>query len=115
MRDGLIILALGILLIGAVMLSHKTDLLQERLNQIEHSIEEMLERLQEEPEPETDHELEELKERMREWLDTWEVEMGTVTNYAPLDPNAIEGMCFEGDPTVTASGHATTIGESVAA
>ncbi len=24
--------------------------------------------------------------------------------YAPTDPNAVEGMCFSGDPTVTASG-----------
>ena len=28
----------------------------------------------------------------------------TVTAYAPLDPRAIEGMCYSGDPTVTASG-----------
>jgi 3D (Asp-Asp-Asp) domain-containing protein len=27
-----------------------------------------------------------------------------VTAYAPLDPNAVEGMCYSGDPLVTASG-----------
>ncbi len=27
-----------------------------------------------------------------------------LTAYAPLDPNATEGMCFSGDPSVTASG-----------
>ncbi len=27
-----------------------------------------------------------------------------LTAYAPLDPNAMEGMCFSGDPRITASG-----------
>lgn len=27
-----------------------------------------------------------------------------VTGYAPLDPNAKEGVCYSGDPTITASG-----------
>jgi len=39
----------------------------------------------------------------------------TVTNYAPLDPNAVEGMCHDGNPYVTASGSRTTIGRTVAA
>ena len=38
-----------------------------------------------------------------------------VTAYAPLDPAAIEGMCYSGDPTVTASGEAPVPGETVAA
>lgn len=28
----------------------------------------------------------------------------TATGYAPLDPNAVEGMCYSGDPNITASG-----------
>ncbi len=28
----------------------------------------------------------------------------TATGYAPLDPNAIEGVCYSGDPNITASG-----------
>lgn len=39
----------------------------------------------------------------------------TVTAYAPLDPAAVEGMCYSGDPTVTASGEAPVPGETVAA
>ena len=31
----------------------------------------------------------------------------TITRYAPLDPSAKEGMCYSGDPTVTATGMAT--------
>ena len=38
-----------------------------------------------------------------------------VTAYAPLDPAAVEGMCYSGDPTVTASGEAPIPGETVAA
>lgn len=26
------------------------------------------------------------------------------THYAPLDPAALEGVCYEGDPAITASG-----------
>lgn len=33
-----------------------------------------------------------------------EVKEFRVTAYAPLDPNAIEGVCYSGDPNVTASG-----------
>lgn len=38
-----------------------------------------------------------------------------VTAYAPTDPAAKEGMCYSGDPTVTASGEAPVPGETVAA
>lgn len=32
----------------------------------------------------------------------------TITGYAPLDPKAVKGVCYSGDPTVTASGSRTT-------
>lgn len=38
-----------------------------------------------------------------------------VTAYAPLDQEAVDGMCYSGDPTVTASGEAPIPGETVAA
>ena len=38
-----------------------------------------------------------------------------VTAYAPLDPQAVEGVCYSGDPAVTASGEAPVPGETVAA
>ena len=38
-----------------------------------------------------------------------------VTAYAPLDPAAVEGVCFSGDPRVTASGKRTTPGLTIAA
>ena len=38
----------------------------------------------------------------------------SATAYAPLDPNAVEGMCYSGDPQVTASGQTSNPGVSVA-
>jgi len=37
------------------------------------------------------------------------------TAYASLDPNAKEGMCYEGDPRITASGEPVVPGVTVAA
>lgn len=38
-----------------------------------------------------------------------------VTGYAPLDPKAVKGMCYAGDPNVTASGRRTQPGITIAA
>ena len=38
-----------------------------------------------------------------------------VTGYAPLDPRAVKGMCYSGDPNITASGSPPVAGETVAA
>ena len=37
------------------------------------------------------------------------------TGYAPLDPKAIKGVCYSGDPHITASGRKTTPGITIAA
>jgi len=58
--------------------------------------------------------LEELIEQL-EPLQELEITKATITNYAPLDPNAVEGMCYSGDPNTTASGAPVTIGRTVAA
>ena len=57
----------------------------------------------------------ELGDRMESWLDTWEVELWESTAYAPLDSQAIEGMCYSGDPRITTSGAKTTPGVTAAA
>ena len=57
----------------------------------------------------------ELKQQMKDWLDAWEVQAVEITGYAPLDARAVEGMCYSGDPNVTASGEKTTPGLTVAA
>ncbi|MDW7661840.1 MAG: 3D domain-containing protein [Bacillota bacterium] len=45
----------------------------------------------------------------------WDRNVMELTHYAPLDPEAVEGMCYAGNPRVTASGEATEIGLTVAA
>jgi 3D (Asp-Asp-Asp) domain-containing protein len=46
---------------------------------------------------------------------TMSVQTMEITFYAPLDPQAKEGMCFSGDRTVTASGAPVVIGETISA
>lgn len=43
-------------------------------------------------------------EAAHRFLERFRVEEFEVTNYAPLGSEAVEGMCFEGDPNITASG-----------
>ncbi len=57
----------------------------------------------------------ELKGQIKQWLDEWQIVEKEVTYYAPLDPSAIPGMCYSGDPNVTASGARTEPGVTVAA
>jgi 3D (Asp-Asp-Asp) domain-containing protein len=45
----------------------------------------------------------------------FEVYRWTATAYAPLDPDAVEGVCYAGDPNVTASGREIRPGITVAA
>ena len=45
----------------------------------------------------------------------FEIHTWTATAYAPLDPDAVEGVCYAGDPNVTASGMPIEPGISVAA
>ena len=44
----------------------------------------------------------------------WSVEEFKLTGYAPLDPGAIEGMCYSGDPSVTRTGAPSTPGLTIA-
>lgn len=58
--------------------------------------------------------VEELVEHLEPLLKL-EVSTAIVTNYAPLDPNAIEGMCYSGNPNITASGQQVVVGHTAAA
>jgi len=51
--------------------------------------------------------------KIEDELNKWSVYEATA--YAPLDPNAKEGMCYEGDPRITASGEPAVPGVTVAA
>ena len=56
-----------------------------------------------------------LGQRMEAWLDEWTVDIWESSAYAPLDPHAVEGMCFVGDPRITASGAEVVPGVTAAA
>lgn len=58
--------------------------------------------------------IKELSDSIDEWYSEWEVGEFETTAYAPLDPKAIEGMCYQGDPSVTATGARTTPGRTIA-
>ena len=45
----------------------------------------------------------------------FKVETWVATAYAPLDPRAVEGVCYSGDPNITASGREIRPGITVAA
>lgn len=49
--------------------------------------------------------------------ETYKAHYATVaaTGYAPLDPKAVRGMCYSGNPNVTASGARTKPGVTIAA
>ena len=60
----------------------------------------------------------EIKDNIDQMLDIFAgatVDEFTVTAYAPMDPRAVEGMCYSDDPNVTASGLPPIPGETVAA
>lgn len=52
-------------------------------------------------------------ERLEETIEELKTIPAVVTSYAPLDPNAVRGMCYSGDPSVTATG--STVRRGVAA
>ncbi len=91
--------------------------LQEEIEKI-HVVQEIpltLQKLQEEIEKiegkSTD--IETRLNKIEDELNKWSVYEATA--YAPLDPNAKEGMCYEGDPRITASGAPVVPGVTVAA
>ena len=114
----LTILCILLVLIGAWWLDSKIpesskpeiDMLreqqQEQLEIIEQLLEEVMTMRQES---------EEMLRQMRDWLDKWEIKPVEVSAYAPLDARAVEGMCYSGNPNITASGAPVVIGETAAA
>ena len=82
-------------------LEHEKDILEEALSRRIRQNLELIDKV-------------EKYEEMREVLE-WDTRRMTITHYAPLDPDAVPGMCFSGDPTITASGATVEPGVTVAA
>ncbi len=53
-------------------------------------------------------------EELKEILEEWDIREKEITGYAPLDPSAVEGMCYSGDPNITASGEQVVPGLTAA-
>jgi len=112
----MIVLTLLCLFLIIILMDQRRDKLQDEISQLRLEIlhlekeNEQLRQLAKESEAQ-----EQLYQRMQEWLDNWEVSMAEVTAYAPLDPDAVEGMCYSGDPRVTASGERVVPGVTAAA
>lgn len=94
--------------------SYKQSSLQEKLELKETLIEHYENNDREEYEEYKDV-LNEVNELIEQFIEEFELEEMEVTAYAPLDPRAVEGICYEGDRLVTASGEPTEIGKTVAA
>ncbi len=125
MRDygGLILLAL-LIVVAALgfsrFLEEETAQLQEKIQQLEQEIEAQELQLQTTREliqevKQLRSENEELRRQMQDWLDAWDITEAEVTMYAPLDPAAVDGWDYCGDPNITASGARVEIGVTVAA
>ncbi len=109
----MMIISVMLIAISLVVNSKDVKLLQVELQQARESMQQLEwdnKSLHEEIESYIDD-----LEEVRTILSSWEVKEFEVTGYAPLDPNAVEGMCYSGDPNVTASGAQVVPGVTVAA
>jgi len=80
------------------------DHLRQKVDRIGQKIDELEARLQD------------LQDGLEDLLETFDIaETYTITAYAPLDPKAVHGLDYIGDPTITASGQAPVPNETVAA
>lgn len=57
----------------------------------------------------------EISEERARAVEDFRVEIWEATGYAPLDPDAVNGICYAGDPNITASGQPVYPGVTVAA
>jgi len=100
-------------IIKAIQLNRELDRLQQELQGQELQMEVTRTLLDEVRRLRAENE--ELRQKMMEWLETWDVVMAEVSAYAPLDPEAAKGMCYSGDPRITASGAEVVPGVTAAA
>ena len=84
--------------------SQSLEALEGQVDYLKQKMEEMQGRIQD------------IRDRLDSLLETFDVaETYTITGYAPLDPQAVYGLDYIGDPAVTASGQAPVPNETVAA
>jgi len=84
--------------------------IRQEIERLEHKQEQLLKMIDEITER-----VEGIYDNLNGLLERVEVKEVNLSFYAPLDPNAVEGMCYSGNPEITASGERVIIGETVAA
>ena len=84
--------------------SQSLEALEGQVDYLKQKMEEMQGRIQD------------IRDRLDSLLETFDVaETYTITGYAPLDPQAVYGLDYIGNPAVTASGDRPIPGQTVAA
>lgn len=86
--------------------SQSLDALEEQIDFLKQKMEEMQDRIQD---------IRDGLDSLLETFDMAKAETYTITGYAPLDPQAVYGLDYIGDPAVTASGDKPIPGQTVAA
>ena len=107
----------------ALALVHNAEIMSEK-HEAEYQLREEAEKRQEAEESlqelkvkieKLEEENKRLLDRLESFLDEFSIAKFTVTAYAPLDSQAVEGMCYSGNPNITASGARVEPGKTVAA
>ncbi len=84
--------------------SQNLDTLEEQIDFLKQKIDELETRLRD------------IQDGLEDLLETFDMaDTYTITAYAPLDPSAVYGLDYIGDPTITASGDKPVPGQTVAA
>lgn len=100
-------IALGAILLIVIILNSVLMILGSWEDKI-HKLEQELQKMQE-----SISRIQETLQGIESELESWSVYEATA--YAPLDPIAEQGMCYEGDPNITASGALVAPGKTIAA
>lgn len=80
-------------------LSEKQESLKNELKDYERVMDKVEDKLEQ---------YKEIQKEYEEILDVLEIDTKNTTMYAPRDPRAVEGGCFQGDRNITASGETIT-------
>lgn len=86
--------------------SQSLEALEGQVDYLKQKMEEMQDRIQD------------IRDGLDSLLETFDIAQSdtyTITAYAPLDPSAVYGLDYIGDPTITASGDRPIPGQTVAA
>ena len=103
---GLLILLNGLMYYTNNSLENDIDKLSEKQESLKNELKDY-ERVMDKVEDKLEQ-YKEIQKEYEEILDVLEIDTKNTTMYAPRDPRAVEGGCFQGDRNITASGKTVT-------